>query len=566
MQRILFSGLAAALLCFGQAQVPATAAGKVFGAWLAAVNSGDKTKIEEFQKNYAGNRADFVERTMNVYQRSGGFDLVEVKSSQALNLKATIKERTGGRFADLDFAISDGESPRLARFQLVPAEAPAAATTQASAVETVFRAWLEAFNSGKVEKVVEFRQKYAPDIKSPPQGVVDAYEQNGGFDVVRLNPDGPNRLRGLLKERRGGDLSTISLAVTGDPVRLDGIRIEPGDTAPSPADANLTLDQLVAKLDQQAVDTKFSGTVLVAKDGKAVFRKAYGLADREKNKSMEPDSQLRMGSMNKMFTAVATLQLVEKGKLDLDAPIGKYLPNYPNKNVATKVTIRHLLTHEGGTGNIFTDEWQRARLETRELKDYEKLFGARDLLFEPGTRWDYSNYGFVLLGLLIEAVSGKSYYEYVRENIFRPAGMTSTDSLPESEIVPKRAVGYLRDGTPNTDTLPWRGSSAGGGYTTVDDLLRFAVALQNGKLLAKKLVDEATTVQAKNRGGLPYGFGFVVSGQGNNVAFGHSGGAPGMNGELSVFNSNGVIFSALSNGDNGGATALSRFFVARLPK
>ena len=126
--------------------------------------------------------------------------------------------------------------------------------------------------------------------------------------------------------------------------------------------------------------------------------------------------------MNKMFTAVATLQLVEAGKLALDDPIGKYLPDYPNKEVASKVTVRHLLTHTGGTGDIFGPEFEQHRLKLREHRDYVKLYGARGLTHEPGARFEYSNYGFVLLGALIEKVSGESYYDYVATTSFsRPA-------------------------------------------------------------------------------------------------------------------------------------------------
>ena len=148
--------------------------------------------------------------------------------------------------------------------------------------------------------------------------------------------------------------------------------------------------------------------------------------------------------MNKMFTAVATLQLVEAGKLALDDPVGKHLRGYPNSEVATKVTVRHLLTHTGGTGDIFGPEYDPNRLQLREHADYVKLYGSRAPNFPPGSRFEYSNYGFVLLGAIIEAVSGESYYDYVREHVFGPAGMTSTDSLPESVEVPNRSIGYTR--------------------------------------------------------------------------------------------------------------------------
>src|SRR5437762_10539486 len=237
---------------------------------------------------------------------------------------------------------------------------------------------------------------------------------------------------------------------------------------------------------------------MITKGGKTVFSGAYGLADREKKAKNELYTQFRIGSMNKMFTAVAVLQLVQSGKIKLTAPLGEYLTDYPNKDIATKVTIHHLLTHTGGTGDFFGPEFDKHRLELRALQDYVNLYGKRGLAFEPGSKWAYSNYGFLLLGVLVEKVSGQSYYDYVAEHVYKPADMTLTASLAEDQVVPGRSVGYTHEreeGTkpinsaspdawqPNTNTLPYRGTSAGGGYSTVEDLFRFASALQNHKLL-----------------------------------------------------------------------------------
>ena len=159
----------------------------------------------------------------------------------------------------------------------------------------------------------------------------------------------------------------------------------------------------------------------------------------------EIDTKFRFGSMGKMFTAVAALQLIQAGKLALDAPIAKYLPDYPNKEVAA-VTIEQLLTHTGGTGNIFSPEYFDHRLETREHQDYIKLFGNRGPMFPPGSRWDYSNYGMILLGRIIEVVSGQSYYDYTRAHIFEPLGMTATGNEPEDSHVPKLSIGQTHMG------------------------------------------------------------------------------------------------------------------------
>ncbi len=162
--------------------------------------------------------------------------------------------------------------------------------------------------------------------------------------------------------------------------------------------------------------------------------------------------------MNKMFTAVAIVQLVQKGKIHLDDPLIKYLPDYPNKDLATKVTIQHLLTHTGGTGDFFGPEFDAHRLELRTSQDYVKLYGSRPLRFEPGTKYEYSNYGFLLLGLVIEKASGQPYYDYVRDHIYKPAGMTSTGSKPEDQPITNRSTGYTSMGSANGDPSQHRHS------------------------------------------------------------------------------------------------------------
>jgi CubicO group peptidase (beta-lactamase class C family) len=274
--------------------------------------------------------------------------------------------------------------------------------------------------------------------------------------------------------------------------------------------------------------------------------------------------------MNKMFTAVATLQLVQAGKLKLDDPLGKYLTTYPNNDVAAKVTIHQLLTHTGGTGDIFGPEFDAHRLELRTLGDYVNLYGKRGVEFEPGSRWAYSNYGFILLGAVIEKVSGESYYDYVRKHVYDPAGMTSTGSEPESQAVANRSVGYTgASGTlrPNTDTLPYRGSSAGGGYSTVEDLLRFANALRQHTLLDARHVELLTVGKVDVPGtGRRYAYGFGDHTINGARCFGHNGGAPGMNGDLEVCSEGRYVVAVLANRDPHAAQMISDFITNRLPE
>jgi D-alanyl-D-alanine carboxypeptidase len=272
-----------------------------------------------------------------------------------------------------------------------------------------------------------------------------------------------------------------------------------------------------------------------------------------------------------MFTGVATMQLVQAGKLKLDDPMGKYLTDYPNKELAAKVTIGELLTNTGGTGDIWGPEYDKHRLELRTHQDYINLYGNRPLRFEPGSRWEYSNYGFILLGAVIEKASGESYYDYVREHIYLPAGMTATGSEPEDSPVPNRSIGYTKIGAgmrtdashPTTGNLSYRGTSAGGGYSTVGDLLAFANALQENKLLDPQFTKLLTTAKVKNPFGFDaYSFGVQVM---NGVqCFGHNGASPGTNGDLEICRNSTYTVIALTNIDPPAAEQASQFVINRL--
>jgi len=212
------------------------------------------------------------------------------------------------------------------------------------------------------------------------------------------------------------------------------------------------------------------------------------------------------------------------------------------------------------------------RLELRTLDDYVKLYGDRAPAFKPGSRFEYSNYGFILLGVIIERVSKQSYYDYVRDHVYAPAGMTSTGSEPESDAVPNRSIGYTRvekAWQPNTNTLPYRGTSAGGGYTTVEDLLRFANALQSNTLLDAQYARLLTTGQVAMPS-LPdtprkYAFGFGDATINGERCFGHNGGAPGMSGDLEICPRHGYVIAILANIDPPAADSVSEFVLNRLP-
>jgi D-alanyl-D-alanine carboxypeptidase len=404
--------------------------------------------------------------------------------------------------------------------------------------------------------------------------------------------------------RWAGQTVRLRLAVTDNrgPLRagVDNIRFEPiGSDAdarielPDTKEASSALNLLVHGLTETdalkalsthaqklAAEGDFSGAVLVTKDDHVLFGRAYGLANRTRGIPNTLQTRFRIGSMNKMFTAVAVVQLAQAGKIKLSDPLGKYLSDYPNKELTSKVTIHHLLTHTGGTGDFFGPEFDKHRLELRTLQDYVKLYGQRGVEFEPGSKWAYSNYGFLLLGVLIEKVSGQSYYDYVAEHVYKPAGMTLTASLAEDQLVPGRSVGYTRFREqpgpgdvaapdvwrPNTDTLPYRGTSAGGGYSTVEDLLRFAKAVESKKLLDAEHTELLTTGKVETGGGGKYAYGFGDRSIGGIRCFGHGGGAPGMNGDLEICPGPGYVVAVLANLDPPAAQRVSDFVLNRLPE
>jgi D-alanyl-D-alanine carboxypeptidase len=434
-------------------------------------------------------------------------------------------------------------------------------------------AWLQAFNNGSFESYQEFMQKNFPTRKSDPARAARFREMSGGLDLMKVEESAPAKLTFLIQEKLSDQFMRVTFEV--EPAERHQITRLEIFGIPRPAEfaiPHLSDTELVAAVKQKvqadAAADRFAGTVLLIHNGKPIFSQAYGFADREKKIPNKLDTRFRIGSMNKMFTAVATLQLVQAGKLALNEPFGKYLTDYPNKDVASKVTIHHLLTHTGGTGDIFGPEFEKHRLELKTLQDYVKLYGNRELEFEPGSQWRYSNYGFLLLGVLIEKVSGQSYYDYVRDHIYKPAGMTGTASEPEDQVVANRSVGYMQGDSghwePNTETLPYRGTSAGGGYSTVEDLARFANALQKNKLLNAEYTTLLTTGKVDAFGG-KYAYGFIDLMENGTRCFGHGGGAPGMNGELSICPGPGIVVAILSNLDPPAASRVANYTTSRLP-
>jgi D-alanyl-D-alanine carboxypeptidase len=287
---------------------------------------------------------------------------------------------------------------------------------------------------------------------------------------------------------------------------------------------------------------KFMGSVLVAKDGKPVFRKGYGFANLEWDIPNTPDTKFRIGSITKQFTAMAILQLVEAGKLSLEDPVKKYYSEAPA--AWEKITIHHLLTHTSGIPsytslpNFFRDK-ARDPMKPAEIV---KLTQDKPLEFEPGEKMVYNNTGYVLLGHVIEKVSGGDYGAYMRKNIFEPLGMKDSGYDEHKIVIKKRASGYSPDRTnaPYLDmTLP---HAAGALYSTVDDLLIWDQALYAGKLISKESYEKMFT-PVKN----DYAYGWVVRTSGGRKEIAHGGGIHGFNTAFIRFSDDRVTVAVFAN-------------------
>ncbi|OFS90697.1 serine hydrolase [Stenotrophomonas sp. HMSC10F06] len=440
--------------------------------------------------------------------------------------------------------------------------------TDPAQAEQIFTRWLAAYNAGDRQELQAVLSTYGIDHTA--QQYLDIRETFGPFDVLTRTVDTPDTIaaivRGTSSDR--GVLITVAIDPDNRPrlktLQLEGIEI-PDAFKPARLEMPALIAQSRARLDGLQADGKLSGSFLLAKGGEVLMSWQGGLADREQGVAVDAATKFRLASLNKMFTAVGILQLAEAGRLSLDDTVASHLEDYPNQAVATAVTIRQLLNHTSGLGEIFDDAFETRKASLKTLHDYWAVYGDAAPAFKPGTQDQYSNYGYILLGSIIEAASGQPYEDYIEQHIFRVAGMTATGAMPEAARVPGRAIPYtLSDGrwVRETRTLPLRGTSAGGGYSTARDLLRFAEALRAGRLIPAAAVQAATSPQ--NTKGW-YGYGFMVSGEEERRQYGHEGGAPGANAALIVLPSQGYVVIGLSNVDPDAMENVVNFVGNRLP-
>jgi CubicO group peptidase (beta-lactamase class C family) len=427
--------------------------------------------------------------------------------------------------------------------------------------EQRIESYFKAFNSGDADVMRKYFESNFADTGVPLEERVRRYDsirkQVGKLELEEVKVTDRGEANAVARAANGDWLLYTFQFEPQPPHRIVGISVEGEDSRPdlsTGATRKTTNEELVVALGKYlndlASEGRFSGVVLVAGGNKPLFEKAYGMANLSFKIPNRIDTKFNLGSINKIFTQIAIGQLLQQKKLKLDDPVGKHYPDYANRDVADRVTIRHLVEMTSGMGDIFNEKYDAIPKERlRSLMDFLPLFVADPLQFEPGSRNQYSNAGYVLLGLLIEKISGQDYYEYIQRNIFEPAGMTHSAYFESDAPVENLAEGYTRDGCDanaqscrkrNIYFRPARGSSAGGGYSTAQDLLLFANVLRENKLLPAE-----NPLSIRNRG--------------------MAGGAPGTNALLDLLDGNYTVI-VLSNYDPPIAEQIGKQIRAWLPR
>ena len=331
-----------------------------------------------------------------------------------------------------------------------------------------------------------------------------------------------------------------------------------------PLDRGAFLAQVQSYFEESASAAQFSGVVLIAEGNDVLFEGAYGLDDRERNIPNRIDTRFSIGSMDKMFTAVATMQLIEAGSIHLNDVLERFLPDYPNSQFAHGATVQQLLTHTAGAGDIFVPAYAQQLSDAREPADYEKIFGSRAGTFPPGSNWAYSNYGFVLLGRIVEKAAGARYGEVIDRQVFARASMTRTGALSDvhQDNVAQRYTGGPSQWQRAADSAPARRSPAGGSYSTARDLLLFASALRAHSLVSASGTHLLTAGRVGTGTG-QYGLGFQVQSIGGVRYVGHAGDAPGVSAELRMIENSPYVLIVLSNFDPPAAPVAADFVTVR---
>jgi len=433
--------------------------------------------------------------------------------------------------------------------------------------------WLGTLGTGRQESLERFiTENYSEDVlargtaQQRAAGGIRLFQNNGGApELSEIESSSEYELVALAQFPVTELCLRVSVKVDREPPHTVTQWTVASFVPPDPDKTKRLLDEEIAAradayLAKLVAADLFSGSVIVAHEGNPILCRAYGLASRAHGVPNRTDTKFNLGSMNKMFTAVAIARLAEMDRLAFTDPVGKHLPDYPNKAVAEHVTLHHLLTHTSGVGDYFNEKYMEAAKDRfRTVRDFFPLFVDEPLEFEPGSRFRYSNAGFMILGAVIEKVSGQSYFDYVRDHVYKPAGMTDTDAYEMDQDTPNLATGYTRENlqgqflaAPPRNNLflhVVKGGPAGGGFSTAADLIRFARALRGHRLLGPELTELVVAGKVESRSEEKYAYGFFAEVVDGRRIVGHGGGFPGISSQLDIYWDRGYDVAVMSNYD-----------------
>ena len=468
------------------------------------------------------------------------------------------------------------------RSAVTPPGTPAGTTADTPAVKRL-KELLAVVNSGDAAAMRAYLQANSVDRFTAQSGssmllplVLDLHRLSRGLDLVRVTTIGVQQIQpqyrgitvGILHNEATGDEQALAINVEAEaPHRITGLPIlhpaliatlvRPAASVGGTEQAQL---QAIGSYLKRLADADiFSGVVVIARDGQPVFSQAYGYADREKKIPNTLSTPFLLGSMNKLFTGLAIGQLVEQGKLGYDDPLSKFLPDYPDRESASRIRIKHLLSHTSGlapgfTGKAYYDSLDRLRT----VKALVAVGDREPPRFEPGTRWAYSNFGYVLLGRVIEIVTGEDYYDYMVKNVFAPAGMASA-SFP---MLPRNGVATVPMAYPYEVEFNGerqhvvnklgaefrRGGPSCCGVASALDLVELAVALPAGRVVKPETFRLHSSPKPE-LGAPNYGYGFAVGMRRANgrLLVGHGGNAYGQCTEFGALKDTPYTIIVLSN-------------------
>lgn len=398
------------------------------------------------------------------------------------------------------------------------------------------------------------------------------YHLSRGYDLMRIVVE-PNRgdVVGIVRNRTTGDEEYLAFRMEPQAphrITLFSAAVEPDVVATwklkrvgsVAATEEERLQEIGAYLKRLGDADIFSGAIVIARDGTPVFAQAYGYADRERKIPNTVETPFLLGSMNKLFTSLAIGQLVEHGKVSYEDPLSKFLPGFPDPESASKIKIKHLLSHTSGLGNYLGHQAYRDGLDRMlSVKALVDIFERKAPSFEPGTKWAYSNTGYELLGRVIEIVTGQDYYDYMKTHVFAPAGATSA-SFP---VLPKNGVAvvpmaYPYSFTSSKDALRLfenelgvlfrRGSPSGNAIVSALDLIKLSNAMRDGRIVQPETFRRHSSAKPE-LGSANYGYGFITGPYLGRPFVGHNGRAPGQCTEFGELRDTPYTIAVLSNVD-----------------